>query len=714
MAYQRILTIQDISCVGQCSLTVALPILSACGHETAALPTAVLSTHTGRFQGYTFRDLTDDIPGICAHWEREGLDFSAVYTGYLASARQIALVRDVIRSRLRPGGVLIVDPAMADDGRLYSGFGTDVVDAMRTLCAEADYILPNVTEAALLAGLNLATDPFGAFGDRLLHWFSYDETNNPRVAKLSYLEQHHGEYDSYILGCSSTSSFPVDGFNELYDASFYNLIMYGADMRDCEKIADYLIGHYEVKNLVLNVYLDNGLEYDEESDRLTKNLHYKEDPDTSALSFYTRYLFADPRYALAKLKALRTDTILPQTFDVFDEQTGCYDKRVRDAEPIGAMDSYLERYPVFTDYPHQSLSLPYTDACMQSVAAIKARCEAAGVNLVVVAGPVYAEYLQNYQAEDVAQFYQALAAVTPYWDFSSSSVSCEPRYFYDGTHFRNNVGEMMCARIAGRTDLWMPDDFGTYVTADTPASYFTDVLQPTALTDSAISTRVPILMYHHLAEDVTNDEMVSPEQFEAQIRALSEAGYTGVSFDELQAYVLRGEPLPDKLVVITFDDGYLSNYKYAFPVLKEFGMKAAIFVVTGSVDNEKTVYPHFGYAQAKEMLDSGLIEIGSHTHSHRSFKELSYEETVTELRKSKYLIESELKINCTLLAYPYGFENEWTKSEAIKAGYEIINLVGDKGTNRPSDGLFDLKRLTVSGHLDGEELLEMIEKNREL
>lgn len=154
MAYQRILTIQDISCVGQCSLTVALPILSACGHETAALPTAVLSTHTGRFQGYTFRDLTDDIPGICAHWEREGLDFSAVYTGYLASARQIALVRDVIRSRLRPGGVLIVDPAMADDGRLYSGFGTDVVDAMRTLCAEADYILPNVTEAALLAGMD--------------------------------------------------------------------------------------------------------------------------------------------------------------------------------------------------------------------------------------------------------------------------------------------------------------------------------------------------------------------------------------------------------------------------------------------------------------------------------------------------------------------------------------------------------------------------------
>ena len=153
MAYQRILTIQDISCVGQCSLTAALPILSACGHETAVLPTAVLSTHTGRFQGYTFRDLTDDIPAICAHWAREGLDFSAVYTGYLASARQIALVRDAIRSRLRPGGLLVVDPAMADDGRLYSGLDAEHAAAMRTLCAEADHILPNVTEAALLAGL---------------------------------------------------------------------------------------------------------------------------------------------------------------------------------------------------------------------------------------------------------------------------------------------------------------------------------------------------------------------------------------------------------------------------------------------------------------------------------------------------------------------------------------------------------------------------------
>ena len=242
------------------------------------------------------------------------------------------------------------------------------------------FLLLALVLALGLAAFNYVTDPFAAFGDKFLNWFSYDETNNPRVAKISYLEQHHDEYDSYILGCSSTSSLQVSDFNKLYDANFYNLIMYGADMRDCEKIADYLIEHYEVKHLVLNVYLDNGFTYDDETDRLTRNLHYLTDPDTSALSFYTRYLFCDPRYGFAKLKNLRNDRLLPQSFDVFNEVTGEYDKRVRDVEPIGSMDTYLEAYPVFADYPKTGdFVLGQTENCMKSVAAIKERCEAADV-----------------------------------------------------------------------------------------------------------------------------------------------------------------------------------------------------------------------------------------------------------------------------------------------------------------------------------------------
>lgn len=591
--------------------------------------------------------------------------------------------------------------------------------------------------AALLAALNAAVDPFGAFGDRLLSWFSYDETNNPRVAKFSYLEQHHDEYDSYILGCSSTSSFPVDAFNEVYDASFYNLIMYGADMRDCEKIAQYLVEHYEVKNLILNVYLDNGLTYDEESDRLTKNLHYKEDPDTSVLSYYTRYLFADPRYALAKLNALRTDTILPQTFDVFDERTGCYDKRMRDAEPIGSEERYLESYPVFADYPHQTLSLPYTEQCMQSVAVIKTLCEEAGVNLTVAAGPVYAEYLKNYEPETVAQFYRSLAQVTPFWDFSSSSVSCEMRYFYDGTHFRNNVGEMICARMTGRTDLWIPDDFGTYVTADTPEDYFLNVLSPAALSADEISTQVPILMYHHLSEDVTNSEMVSPEQFEAQIRALSEAGYTGVSFDELQAYVLRGEPLPEKPVVITFDDGYRSNYTLAYPILQKYGMKATIFAVGVSFgtdhykDTDYAITPHFGAAEAAEMTASGLISIQSHTYDMHQWppyetgsavrenilqlsseSEEAYVQALTEdFTRSRALLEDATGRPVDVLAYPAGQYSTLTQVTLQSLGVHVT-LSTNPGINTVVKGLpqtlYAMLRFGITEDVSPEALLDMI------
>ena len=150
MKYNRILTIQDISCLGQCSITVALPILSACGQETVILPSAVLSTHTGGFTKPHIRDLTDDLPGIASHWLQEGIRFEAIYTGYLGSIRQIDMVADMMDTLLLPGGKIIVDPAMADHGKLYSGFDAAYVEAMKVLCGKADVLLPNLTEACLL------------------------------------------------------------------------------------------------------------------------------------------------------------------------------------------------------------------------------------------------------------------------------------------------------------------------------------------------------------------------------------------------------------------------------------------------------------------------------------------------------------------------------------------------------------------------------------
>ena len=147
---KRIVTIQDISCFGKCSLTEALPILSAMGLETAVIPTAVLSTHTGGFQNYTFRDLTDDIPDILAHWQSLQLQFDAIYTGYLGSVRQIQLMLDCIEKFREPETKVIIDPVMGDNGVKYAGFPNAFEDEMAKLCKQADIIVPNLTEASML------------------------------------------------------------------------------------------------------------------------------------------------------------------------------------------------------------------------------------------------------------------------------------------------------------------------------------------------------------------------------------------------------------------------------------------------------------------------------------------------------------------------------------------------------------------------------------
>ena len=138
---KRIVSIQDISDIGKCSLTAALPVISAMGVECAVLPTAVLSAHS-QFEGFTFRDLTDEMTATAEHWKRLGLRFDAVYTGYLGSPRQVDVVRGFFDD-FGKDAKIIVDPAMADFGRLYSGFDADFPREMARLCEGADIILPN-------------------------------------------------------------------------------------------------------------------------------------------------------------------------------------------------------------------------------------------------------------------------------------------------------------------------------------------------------------------------------------------------------------------------------------------------------------------------------------------------------------------------------------------------------------------------------------------
>lgn len=251
MPYRKLLTIQDISCVGQCSLTVALPILSAAGMETCILPSAVLSTHTAGFSGFTVRDLTEDMPGIAAHWKKENIRFDAVYTGYLGSREQIGYVQDIVGSLRVPDGKLIVDPAMADNGRLYPAFDAAYVEEMKKLAFSADIILPNITEACFLTDLAYRESYDEGYIAALLDALTERGAKTIVLTGVGYDAEHTGvavreggvtryyEHRKIAKGCHGTG--------DVYAAAFVGALENGFDAYTAAVLAaDYTVRCIEV------------------------------------------------------------------------------------------------------------------------------------------------------------------------------------------------------------------------------------------------------------------------------------------------------------------------------------------------------------------------------------------------------------------------------------------------------------------------------------
>lgn len=246
MSYKKVLTIQDISCVGQCSLTVALPILSACGHETCILPSAVLSTHTAGFSQFTFRDLTDDIPAIQQHWQKENIKFDCIYTGYLGSTKQIEYVKDILKTMGSKNCIKVVDPAMADNGQLYPAFNEAYVNEMRTLCADADILLPNITEACFLADVEYKEIYNRSYVEDLLVNLSKICSHTIVLTGVSYREGYTGiiiyenghidyyEHTKVLKGCHGTG--------DVYASAFVGALIKGKTTFEAAKIAaDYTV-----------------------------------------------------------------------------------------------------------------------------------------------------------------------------------------------------------------------------------------------------------------------------------------------------------------------------------------------------------------------------------------------------------------------------------------------------------------------------------------
>lgn len=238
MAYKRILTIQDISCVGQCSMTVALPILSACGHETCILPTELLSTHTGGFGTPEVVHFDGALDAMWQHWKENDISFDAVLVGYLGSVEAVKTAEKILDTMLAEDGIGIVDPALADHGKRYSGLTEEYVRAMEGLCRKADVMLPNVTEAALFSGMeyreNLTEEYVWELLDRLKHPCVILTGVGYREAETGVVIRE-GERLSYYSHSKIGKNY--HGTGDMFAACFTGALMQGRSKEASVKIA---------------------------------------------------------------------------------------------------------------------------------------------------------------------------------------------------------------------------------------------------------------------------------------------------------------------------------------------------------------------------------------------------------------------------------------------------------------------------------------------
>lgn len=241
MQHHRILTMQDISCVGQCSMTVALPILTLCGMETCILPSAILSTHTGGFGKPAIQGLEAFVPNAMTHWQEQDLSFEAFYTGYLGNLTLVRQAMELARQISSTGGKVVVDPAMADHGKLYSGFDGDYVRAMTRLCAMADVILPNLTEACLLTDTDYPIVYDEAFIRTLLEKLHGLGAESIVLTGIGYQPGHTGVVVSQ-KGQLSHYVHPLlprsyHGTGDIYAAAFVGCWLGGRSMEEAAAMA---------------------------------------------------------------------------------------------------------------------------------------------------------------------------------------------------------------------------------------------------------------------------------------------------------------------------------------------------------------------------------------------------------------------------------------------------------------------------------------------
>ncbi|MCL2357922.1 MAG: polysaccharide deacetylase family protein [Defluviitaleaceae bacterium] len=406
-----------------------------------------------------------------------------------------------------------------------------------------------------------------------------------------------------------------------------------------------------------------------------------------------------------------------------------------DSESVGCLQQFLEANPAFL-YETPQLSMPYIEKNIEIISRIAEICREAGADMFVILEPVFYSRFFALCEEEVAEMFISLAEVTPFWDFSvSSTISFDPRFFRDPTSPRAHVGVMAETRIFEYSSLFVPENFGVFVTSENAAQRARDVFEITPA--DMLSVSVPVLMYHDIRDDVSNVWQVTPEMFAVQMRALRDNGFNTVSSRCLVNFVFYGTPLPENPIFITFDDGYLSVYEYAFPVLEQYGHTATVFIIghaTGTFyykDTPHRVTPKFCFDQARRMAH--VVDIQSHTYDMHQWAPFEigrarenilrwYDECEEEY--ARVLRNDHDRINARVygetgfeiisLAFPHG------RYDA--AAQEILQSVGIRLTVSSTEGgntvvtglpqsLLSMNRLNIDDSVTAERLIEIISAN---
>lgn len=591
--------------------------------------------------------------------------------------------------------------------------------------------------AALLALFNAAVDPFGVFGDRLMQWYAYDMTQNPRVAKIAWLEQHHQDYDSYVIGSSKASSLSVDTLNAYTGDRYYNMTWYGGDLKDEAQLAHYLIEHYDIKNIILTFDPECANYYDNGSQSDLKTCMHSKASGNAVLPFYGRYLFANLSYSWDKLISCARSGILPDASCVYIPETGCYNKIQRDASPINDMASYLA-YEGLSGYV-APCTMEHIDEAVAAIYEIRQLCLDNGVSFTLVGIPVSDAELAAYPREGVTELAARVAEFTDFYCFwGRGGINADLRYFYDEVHFRNNVGDMVLATLFGDMSVYVPEGFGTLTTAENVAAVVAAAYDER--TDPAVlSADVAILMYHSFTENEAEADgtRVLLSDFEDQLRALRCAGYTSVGYQDLLDFVYGGAPLPEKAVLISIDDGYQDNLDLAAPLLAEYGFSANIAVIGVSVghttykDTIEQITPHFALAAAQPWVERGVLTLTTHSYDMHQVASLDGEncregalqmsgerpeDYAAALAQDYAMAQQQLSDVVSkplpVYTYPYGFYSELSEIVLHELGARATVTI-DYGANQLLKGspqsLYRLRRINVEGGLEAGELLERVD-----